>query len=206
MRNVKLLRKLAIVAVVIVVLLAVAAGVRNYMEDAPYRELAQRIDEGKFNYVDFVETQSEYFMVYDDTCKVIASKLTDFHKADDIQGAVQLLANLPPDESIIDYYISSRNDFSLSFEFRDWFLERVEEEGTKINIPNAEQYTQDDGKSKVLGLYQLGDYYVLVYYNWFLEDDDCPEVAYIIKDDETDSRVYLGTPSRYPEKGSFVIG
>ncbi len=205
-RNVKLLRKLAIAAVVIVVLLAVAAGVRNYMEDAPYRELSQRIDEGKFNYVDFVETQSEYFMVYDDTCKVIASKLTDFHKADDIQGAVQLLANLPPDESIIDYYISSRNDFSLSFEFRDWFLERVEEKGTKINIPNAEQYTQDDGKSKVLGLYQLGDYYVLVYYNWFLEDDDCPEVAYIIKDDETDSRVYLGTPSRYPEKGSFVIG
>ena len=120
--------------------------------------------------------------------RVIAGKLTDFHRENDIQSAVDLIGSLPPDESSIDYYINGWEIY-MTDSFRLWFLERVSEEGTALSTPEGMEYQGDE----VTGVYQLGDYWVMTVYNEFLEDDGRPEQAYVCEAEEGDGWVYLGS-------------
>ncbi len=178
-------KKLLLAAALVAAAIGIFFGVRRYMDGAPYRELARSIDEGTFHYSQYEES---YFLQYDDSYRVIAGKLTDFHREDDIQSAVDLIGSLPPDESSIDYYINGWEIY-MTDSFRLWFLERVSEEGTALSTPEGMEYQGDE----VTGVYQLGDYWVMTVYNEFLEDDGRPEQAYVCEAEEGDGWVYLGS-------------
>ena len=180
-RRKKLLLAVALVAAAI----GIFFGVRRYMDGAPYRELAKSIDEGTFHYSQY---EDSYFLQYDGSYQVIADKLTDFHHADDIQSAVNLIGSLPPDESSIDYYINGWEIY-MTDSFRLWFLEQVSAEGTALSFPEGMEYQGDE----VTGVYQLGDYWVMTVYNYFLADDGRPEQAYICEAEEGEGWVYLGS-------------
>ena len=180
-RRKKLLLAVALVAAAI----GIFFGVRRYMDGAPYRELAKSIDEGTFHYSQY---EDSYFLQYDGSYQVIADKLTDFHHADDIQSAVNLIGSLPPDESSIDYYINGWEIY-MTDSFRLWFLEQVSAEGTALSFPEGMEYQGDE----VTGVYQLGDYWVMTVYNNFLADDGRPEQAYVCEAEEGDGWVYLGS-------------
>ena len=125
----------------------------THSSSAIYRELAKSIDEGTFHYSQY---EDSYFLQYDGSYQVIADKLTDFHHADDIQSAVNLIGSLPPDESSIDYYINGWEIY-MTDSFRLWFLEQVSAEGTALSFPEGMEYQGDE----VTGVYQLGDYWVM---------------------------------------------
>ena len=186
-RKAKQRKKWLLAVLVVLAVLCVIFFVRKYIENAPYRALAASIDQGTFHYSQYTGDQ-EYFLRYENSCEVIADKLTAFHNEDDIQSAVQLLGSLPPDESSIEYYIDGWHLYMTDF-FRLCFLERVAEEGTPLSSPEGSEYQGDE----ITGLYQLGDYVVLTVYNLFLEDDGRPEQAYVHGPAEEDGWVYLGS-------------
>ena len=178
-------KKLLLAAALAAAVTGIFFGVRRYMDNAPYRELARSIDEGTFHYSQY---EDSYFLRYDGSYRVIAGKLTDFHHANDIQSAVDLIGSLPPDESSIDYYINGWEIY-MTDSFRLWFLEQVSAEGTALSIPEGMEYQGDE----VTGVYQLGDYWVMTVYNNFLADDGRPEQAYVCEAEEGDGWVYLGS-------------
>lgn len=178
-------KKWLLAAALVAVAIGIFFGIRRYMDDAPYRELARNIDEGVFHYSQYKDS---YFLQYDGSYRVIADKLTNFHQADDIQSAVDLIASLPPDESSLDHYIDGWSIY-ITEDFRTWFLERVAEEGTHLSTASGNEYQGDE----IIGLYQVGDAAVMVVYNWFLEDDGYPEMAYVHGPREDDGWVYLGS-------------
>ena len=178
-------KKLLLAAALAAAVIGIFFGVRRYMDNAPYRELSRSIDEGTFHYSQY---EDSYFLRYDGSYRVIAGKLTDFHHANDIQSAVDLIGSLPPDESSIDYYINGWEIY-MTDSFRLWFLEQVSAEGTALSIPEGMEYQGDE----VTGVYQLGDYWVMTVYNNFLADDGRPEQAYVCEAEEGDGWVYLGS-------------
>ena len=179
----RLRKKLLLAAALVVVAIGIFFGVRSYINNAPYRELARSIDEGTFHYSQY---DNPYFLRRSSSCKVIADKLTDFHHGDDIQSAVNLIGSLPPDEGILDYYIDGSGIY-MTDSFRQWFAGRAEEEGTEVTVTGVEADEDRDVR-----FYQMGDFLVEVRYD--ISDPDEPRLMQaLVIDPEAESRITLGS-------------
>ena len=194
-RRAKLARKCITIAALVLAALCALFGVKSYIDNAPYRELAADIDQGTFHYSSYIGQPGRmYFLWYDNSLKVIAGKLTDFHREDDIQAAVALIGSLPPDESILDYYIDGTGIY-MTDSFRNWFAERVAEEGTVLSAGESTGEKED----LVMNLYQMGDFQVKIIYERSQEDSGQPRQALVCGPRAEDDWVTLGAgrSSRY---------
>lgn len=185
-RRKKLLRKIAIAALLAVAAVAALLGVKRYLDNAPYRELAADIDAGTFHYSRYAEEPySTYFLWHDSSKEVIAEKLTDLHREDDVQSAVNLIGSLPPDEGSFDYYIDGMGIY-MTDDFRQWFADRTEETGTEVIVRGAE--SEEDRKSS---FYQMGDFLVQIRYD--ISDPSEPSLMQaLVIEPEEGTRVTLG--------------
>lgn len=186
-RRKKLRRKVLVIAILVVAAIAVLLGVKSYIDNAPYRELAASIDDGTFHYSRY---EGSYFLQYDGSHRVIAEKLTGFHRRDDIQSAVQLIGSLPPNEGALDYYIDGRGIY-MTESFREWFANRAEEDGTAVTVTGIEPAEDRD-----INFYQMGDFIVEIIYD--ISDASKPRLQQaVVIDTEEGNRITLGAEQSY---------
>ena len=189
-KNKKLLRKLLVILVLAALLFAGLGAFVFWRNNAPYRELEQRIDDRTFHYTQYTENEdTRYFLNYSTSCKIIARKLTEYHRQDDIESAVWLYSSLPPDNGdLFDRFVDGY-DIYVTEDFRLWVLEKLSEMDTQVNRPGGVFWTSSNTD---MGCYQVGDCYVQILHDYFLEDDGCPEVLYFHGPNEGDGWVSLG--------------